>query len=63
MDIEQREDGRHELFVVNHRERESIELFEVIDGNSLPTLEYRGCVLATGDMAFNDVVGHADGSF
>ena len=63
LDIETREDGRHQLFVVNHLERESIELFEVIDDGEVPKVEYRGCVLATGDMAFNDVIGHPDGSF
>ncbi len=63
IDIEQRDDGRHELFVVNHGERESVELFEVIDDGSAVKLQYRGCVLAQGDMQFNDVVGHADGSF
>jgi len=63
IDIEKRDDGRYELFVVNHGGRESIELFEVIEGSTGVTLEYRGCVLAAPNGFHNDIVGFADGSF
>jgi sugar lactone lactonase YvrE len=63
IDIEHRDDGRDELFVVNHGGRESVELFEVIDTGDAVSLVPRGCVAAPPDGYFNDVVGMPDGGF
>ena len=60
IDIETRADGRHELAVVNHGGRESVELFEMFDDG---TLAWRGCVNAPEDGFFNDVVLLRDGGF
>ena len=60
IDIETRADGRHELAVVNHGGRESVELFEMFDDGSLA---WRGCVIAPEEGFFNDVVLLRDGGF
>ena len=61
IDIETRADGRHQLAVVNHAGRESVELFEVAaDG----ALTWRGCAEAPPEAGFlNDVVLLRDGGF
>ncbi|MCY3817766.1 MAG: hypothetical protein OXH52_00150 [Gammaproteobacteria bacterium] len=60
IDIETRSDGRHQLAVVNHGGRESVELFEVdADG----ALTWRGCAEAPEDGLLNDVVVLRDGGF
>lgn len=63
IDIEQRSDGRSELFVVNHGDRESVELFEVVESDVQLTLVPRGCVNAPPNAFLNDVVGLRDGGF
>ncbi len=64
LDIHRRRDGHWQLFVVNHAGRESIELFELLESpGQAPSLAWRGCALAPGQVAFNDVAGFADGSF
>jgi len=60
IDIEERDDGRLQLAVVNHGGRESVELFEVMEDSAL---RWRGCVLGPEDAFFNDVVLLRDGSF
>lgn len=57
------DDGRHVLYVVNHGDRESIEIFEIFDDGREVTLELRGCVLAPPDATTNDVVVLGDGGF
>jgi hypothetical protein len=49
------------LAVVNHGEREVIELFEIAMQAGRPVLDWRGCVLAPADAFLNDVVALADG--
>ena len=60
IDIETRADGRHELAVVNHGGRESVELFELFGDGALA---WRGCVVAPEEGFFNDVVLLRDGGF
>ncbi|MDE0453039.1 MAG: hypothetical protein OXI90_14900 [Gammaproteobacteria bacterium] len=60
IDLETRLDGRHQLAVVNHGGRESVELFEV-DGGGV--LTWRGCVEAPEGALLNDVVVLRDGGF
>jgi len=63
IDLEQLDDGRNVLFVVNHAQRESIEIFEVIDDGRQVALRFEGCVVAPADSTLNDVVGLRDGGF
>lgn len=63
IDIEIREDGKAELFVVNHGGRESIEFFEILEDEATLRIVWRGCVEAPEEYHANDVVGFADGSF
>jgi hypothetical protein len=57
--LSKRRDGRWQLLVVNHQERESIELLEVDKGGR--SLTWRGCV--PSDEAFNDVAAIPGGGF
>jgi hypothetical protein len=57
--LSRRRDGRLQLLVVNHEERESIELLEV-DARGRSAV-WHGCV--TSDEAFNDVVATPEGGF
>lgn len=57
--LAKRRDGRWQLLVVNHQERESIELLEVDKGGR--SLTWHGCVPST--EAFNDVAAIPGGGF
>ena len=50
----QRDDGRYMLAVVNHLPSESIELFELVENDSIELI-WRGCVDAPENKYFNDV--------
>ncbi len=56
-----RQDGRLQLTVVQHGERESLELFEVIESTGEPELVWRGCILAEAGAILNDVAAASDG--
>ena len=51
--------GREMLFVVNHGQRESIEVFEVIAGDT-PALEWQGCILSPPGAMGNAVAVTSD---
>ncbi len=55
------DDGRWRYLVVNHGEREAVELFEVLPAAGSYTLAWRGCVHAAQDTLMNDVVGLDNG--
>ena len=56
LDLRQRADGRWQLLVVNHTERESVEFFEVLDAEAeRPRAVWRGCAIAPAEGNFNDV--------
>lgn len=57
--LSRRRDGRLQLLVVNHQERESIELLEIDAGGR--SLTWHGCVPST--EAFNDVAAIPGGGF
>ncbi len=63
LDLRQREDGRWQLLVVNHGERESVEFFEVFPAGETPGVRWRGCAPAPPQVSFNDVASLADGGF
>lgn len=55
-------DGRWRYLVVNHGDREAIELFDLlIDENGEPDLTWRGCVFPADNTLVNDVVGLSNG--
>lgn len=58
-----RPDGTHQLLVVNHGGRESIEFFEVSDSEAGPALSWRGCAIAPEKTWLNDVAALPDGGF
>ena len=51
------------LYVVNHGGRESVEMFEMTQGDDRTRLVWRGCVLAPEDGFFNDVAVLTSGEF
>lgn len=57
--------GDRRVLVVNHRGREAVELFELVDAADAATtrLVWRGCVPAPPDVWMNDVVGLPGGGF
>jgi hypothetical protein len=54
------DEGAHTLLVVRHGARESIEVFEIEETASTPTITWVGCVIAPGDVVFNSVVATPD---
>lgn len=59
--LHQLEDGRWRYLVVNHGEREAVELFELEPAGGDSQLTWRGCVFAAQDTMMNDVVGLDNG--
>jgi hypothetical protein len=57
--LEQRSGIR--LAIINHGERESVELFDVLGKGDNLRLAWRGCALLPPDTAANDVAIHSDG--
>ncbi len=62
LSLARRPDGALALYVVTHG-REGIELFEVVDAETAPALEWRGCVPAPEGTFLNDVAALPDGGF
>jgi hypothetical protein len=60
--LSKRDDGRTELLVVSHGERESIEELELIHKPNGYRGLWRGCV-TNGDGLFNDIAATGDGGF
>ncbi len=58
-----RSDGRTQVHVVNHVDRESIEFFELRESDEGFTAQWRGCAVAPEPYWLNDVVGLRDGGF
>ena len=53
----------HEVFAVNHNERESIEIFDLDVSEAIPRLTWKGCVIAPPAMSANSVAPLPDGGF
>ena len=62
IDLIQRDDGRYMLAVVNHLPSESIELFELVENDSIELI-WKGCIDAPENKYFNDVALKTDGSY
>lgn len=55
-------DGSLRYLLVNHGDREAVELFSVeTSNNGLPHLQWQGCVFPAANTLMNDVVGMANG--
>ena len=63
IDISTRSDGRYQLLVVNHGNREAVEFFEPLKSEGHWSLAWRGCALPPDDSYTNDVAALADGGF
>jgi hypothetical protein len=63
IDLVRRDDGALQLLVVQHGDREAIELFEAVGSGTNWHLTWRGCVPAPEKASLNDVVGLSDGRF
>lgn len=63
IDMAPRGDGRLQLLVVNHGDRESIEFFEVLPESVNVLVIWRGCAIPPRGAYFNDVVNLPDGGF
>lgn len=61
LSLTQRRSGEWQFYVVNHNQRESMEMYELQQNGSHWVLIWRGCVLA--QEPYNDVHALPDGSF
>jgi len=61
LDLAPRADGRLQLLVVNHGDREAIEFFEVLPAGLDTKIAWRGCALPPDDSYLNDVVATPEG--
>ena len=59
--LHQRVDGRWRYLVVNHGERETIEMFELVGEGAQSSLGWRGCIEPAPETFMNDVVGLPNG--
>lgn len=53
----------HEVYVLNHAERESAEIFDLDISGAKPTLNWKGCVLMPEGVASNNITYMPDGGF
>jgi hypothetical protein len=61
--LSERADGTLQLLVVQHGERESVEMFELVFTSDRWGIEWRGCVIMPDNSMINDVVATPDGGF
>lgn len=61
--LQQRDDQRWQLAVVNHGGRESIEMFELLSADQSPQLAWRGCVVQPDGIFVNDVALLKNGGY
>ena len=61
LSLSRRTSGEWQLYVVNHNQRESMEMYELLPAGNSWKLEWRGCVLT--DQPYNDVAALPDGGF
>jgi DNA-binding beta-propeller fold protein YncE len=61
LSLSRRGSGEWQLYVVNHLERESMEMYELLPDGAAWQLVWHGCVFA--DKPYNDVAALADGGF
>ncbi len=63
INLRQRRSGPARLLVVNHGDRESVEVFDVLSGGrAVPRLVWKGCMLLPPGHVGNAVAGYRDGT-
>lgn len=63
MDMRAGSDGHHDLYVVNHGGRESVEIFDVIATNTSLAMRWKGCALIPNSYVANSVAALPGGGF
>jgi hypothetical protein len=63
IDLITRDDGKHQLLVVNHGGRESVEFFQLSELDNKWVLNWKGCAIPPEDPFINDVAGLQNGGF
>ncbi|MEM8768372.1 MAG: hypothetical protein AAGE43_13055 [Pseudomonadota bacterium] len=63
IDLVRRDDGRLQLLVIQHGNREAVELFEVMGAGTDWQVAWRGCVPAPPNASLNSVAGLSNGDF
>jgi hypothetical protein len=61
--VKQRLDGRWQVAAVNHGQRQSIEMFELLKVGAHYVLEWRGCVVPPEEVLMNSVTLLGNGGF
>ena len=61
--IVERDDGRYQLGVINHKPRETVEMFELIKKDEEWGIEWKGCIEADPTIYLNDIAFFKDGTF
>jgi hypothetical protein len=62
LNIRQQDQGRETLYVVNHRGRETIEVFDIDSHNAEPDLTWVGCIAMPAGLSANSVASAPDGA-
>ena len=55
IDILEREDGLFQIGVINHKPRETVEMFELFESDNAWELRWRGCISADQSVYLNDI--------
>jgi len=61
--LKQRNDGRWQLAVINHGQRETVEMFEVLTDDNAYHLAWRGCIVPPEGTYMNDIALMKNGGF
>jgi len=61
--LTQRDDGRWQLAAINHGQRETVEMFEVLDNAGHYSLAWHGCAVPPAGIFMNDLALLRDGGF
>jgi hypothetical protein len=63
LDLKQQSSGLYHLYVINHGEREAIEVFNVDVKGTKPAISWAGCVMLPKEVMANSVTILPDGGF
>lgn len=63
IDLIKRNDGKYQLGVINHKPRETVEMFELVKKDKDWEIEWRGCIVADPEIYLNDIAFLKNGNF
>ena len=63
LDLKQQSSGLYHLYVINHGEREAIEVFNIDAKGAKPAISWSGCVILPKEVMANSVTILPDGGF